>query len=60
VTFGTEPSEAGSAEGPGFVVYCDEPLDEDVLASVARVIEQVKPVHVRYRLRVKAQRAERS
>jgi phage tail-like protein len=60
VTFGTESSDAGRAEAPGFVVYCDEPLEEDVLANVARVIEQVKPVHVRYRLRVKAPRAERS
>ncbi len=60
VTFGAEPSEPVAADAPGFVVYCDEPLEGDVLANVARVIEQVKPVHVRYRLRVKARRTERS
>jgi phage tail-like protein len=60
VTFGAEPSDPVPADAPGFVVYCDEPLEGDVLASVARVIEQAKPVHVRYRLRVKAPRKERS
>jgi phage tail-like protein len=60
VAFAADLSQLDRVEAPSFVVYCDRPLEEDVLASVARVIERVKPVHVRYRLRVKALRAERS
>jgi phage tail-like protein len=37
-----------------FVVYCDAPLEQDRLAAVARLIDQAKPAHVAYRLRVKA------
>jgi len=37
-----------------FVVYCDTPLEQDRLAAVARLIDQAKPAHVAYRLRVKA------
>jgi phage tail-like protein len=37
-----------------FVVYCDKPVTEDVQAAIARCIEQFKPVHTAYRLRVKA------
>jgi hypothetical protein len=36
-----------------FVVYCDTPLEQDRLAAVARLIDQAKPAHVAYRLRVK-------
>jgi phage tail-like protein len=50
---------AGGPEAPGnspasFVVYCDKPVDETVQAAIARCIEQYKPVHSTYRLRVKA------
>jgi phage tail-like protein len=41
----------------GFVVYCDAPLDEQELGAVSRLIEQVKPVNVTYKLRVKAARS---
>jgi phage tail-like protein len=41
---------------PGFVVYCEEPLGEEVLVKIARVIERMKPIHVGYRLRVKTPR----
>jgi phage tail-like protein len=42
---------------PGsFVVYCDQPIPEAKQAAVARCIEQCKPVHCSYRLRVKAPR----
>jgi phage tail-like protein len=41
-------------EQPGFVVYCDVPLNESDQASVARTIEHLKPIHIGYRLRVKA------
>ena len=37
-----------------FVVYCDKPVTEDVQAAIARCIEQFKPVHTAYRLRVRA------
>jgi phage tail-like protein len=38
---------------PSFVVYCDKPIEREEAASVARVIEAAKPVHVSYRLRIK-------
>jgi phage tail-like protein len=46
----------GPAERPSasFVVYCDIPVEENVQAAIARCIEQYKPVHSTYRLRVKA------
>jgi phage tail-like protein len=37
-----------------FVVYCDVPLADDRQAAVARLIEQAKPAHVAYRLRVRS------
>jgi phage tail-like protein len=49
-------AEAEPGEPPGFVVYCDVPLSESRLAAVARLIDQAKPAHVDYRLRVKAAR----
>lgn len=39
---------------PQFVVYCDKPVNEPVQAAIARCIEQFKPVHTAYRLRVRA------
>lgn len=45
------PTEAPSAS---FVVYCDKPVEENLQAAIARCIEQYKPVHSTYRLRVKA------
>ena len=45
------PAEKRSAS---FVVYCDIPVEENVQAAIARCIEQYKPVHSTYRLRVKA------
>ena len=45
------PAEKPSAS---FVVYCDMPVDETMQAAIARCIEQYKPVHSTYRLRVKA------
>jgi phage tail-like protein len=52
----TDPAQLPKGEPPGFVVYCDQPLDEPEQASVARAIEAMKPVHVPYRLRVRAPR----
>ena len=48
------PASAWNQNPPQFVVYCDKPVTEDVQAAIARCIEQFKPVHTAYRLRVKA------
>jgi phage tail-like protein len=45
---------ATESPSASFVVYCDKPVDEGVQAAIARCIEQYKPVHSTYRLRVKA------
>jgi phage tail-like protein len=45
------PVEAPAAS---FVVYCDKAIPEETQAAVARCIEQHKPIHTTYRLRVKA------
>jgi phage tail-like protein len=54
---GHEAKKPKGAAGAGFVVYCDAPLDEHELGAVSRLIEQVKPVNVTYKLRVKAARS---
>jgi phage tail-like protein len=51
----TAPPEEGiTVPAATFIVYCDKPIAEEVQAAVARCIEQYKPVHTTYRLRVKA------
>ena len=47
------PGKDGNASA-SFIVYCDKPVEENVQAAIARCIEQYKPVHTTYRLRVKA------
>lgn len=54
---GKKESKKADRSGAGFVVYCDAPLDEHELGAVSRLIEQVKPVNVTYKLRVKAARS---
>jgi hypothetical protein len=55
VTWSLEDGDADAEPAaPSFVVYCDVPLPEQRLAAVARLIEQAKPAHVGYRLRVRA------
>jgi phage tail-like protein len=54
VTWSTDPGSRTKAPPPGFVVYCDTPIPEKTQLAIARVIEEAKPVHVTYRLRVKA------
>ena len=51
-----DPDDPEDAAGspPSFVVYCDTALPDQRLTAVARLIDQVKPAHVSYRLRVKA------
>lgn len=56
VTWTEDPDAADQAAANAFVVYCDKPIDEAKQAEIVRVIEQAKPVHVRYLLRVKAAR----
>jgi phage tail-like protein len=54
VTWSLELGEAEPTDPPAFVVYCDVPLSSARLGAVARLIEQAKPAHVGYRLRVRA------
>jgi phage tail-like protein len=57
VTWSLEQREQTDGEPPSFVVYCNTPLPEKRLAAVARLIDQAKPAHVTYRLRVRAAKA---
>ena len=53
VTWSRSPDGAAvrpSGEG-GFVVYCDVPLEEP--AVLAQAVEQLRPVHVPWRLRIR-------
>lgn len=54
VVHGRSAAELPPAPPPRFVVYCDIPLEEP--AGLARMIEVMKPVHVQYRLRIRAAR----
>jgi phage tail-like protein len=54
VVWSTDVSKRAEAKPAQFIVYCDKPISPDQQAAVARCIEQVKPVHTSYRLRVKA------
>jgi phage tail-like protein len=51
VVHALDPAELPPAGPPQFVVYCDTPLEAP--AMLARMIEEMKPVHVNYRLRVR-------
>ncbi len=54
VTWSTKPREPESVGAPAFVVYCDRAVPETMQAAIARLIEQAKPAHTSFRLRVKA------
>jgi phage tail-like protein len=54
VTWALEQPGDVAEEPPSFVVYCDVPLAAERLAAVVRVIDQAKPAHVSFRLRVRA------
>jgi phage tail-like protein len=56
VTWSLTLDEPDPEDTPAFVVYCDVPLSEARLGTMARLIDQLKPAHVSYRLRVKAPR----
>ena len=55
ITWSTDPdAPPPSPEArTSFVVYCDEPVPEARQWAIAQIIEDLKPVHVSYRLRVK-------
>ena len=54
VVWSTDTSTTVENKPARFIVYCDKPIPEQTQAAVARCIEQHKPVHTTYRLRVKA------
>jgi phage tail-like protein len=54
VTWSLDLHEDEKPAPPSFVVYCDSPLPPVRSGAVARLIDQAKPAHVSYRLRVKA------
>lgn len=54
VVWSTDVSSNAEAGRTQFVVYCDKPIADEQQAAVARCIDQNKPVHTVYRLRVKA------
>jgi phage tail-like protein len=51
-------AKSEAAPKPSFVVYCDKPIPEGTQAAIARCIDQFKPVHTTYRLRVKKDAAK--
>jgi phage tail-like protein len=53
VAWSRDPDGASppAGEGEGFVVYCDVPLGEP--AVLAQAVEQLRPVHVPWRLRIR-------
>jgi phage tail-like protein len=57
VRWSTDPGALDDAPAPAFVVYCDQAIPEERQAAVARLIEQMKPAHVSYRLRVRTRGA---
>ena len=56
VSWSTEDAAPVEASATQFIVYCDRAIPAEQQAAVARCIEQVKPIHTSYRLRVKAPR----
>lgn len=54
VSWSLDPAADPKGAPASFVIYCDVPLAEGRQAAVARLIEQAKPAHVAYRLRVRS------
>jgi len=50
---GADPAGLKATEGPSFVVYCEVPVSESKEREIARFIAIHKPVHVRFKLRVR-------
>jgi phage tail-like protein len=51
--------ELPEPKAPSFVVYCDEPIPNDLAAALLRVIDDFKPAHVQSRLRIKGSRKKK-
>ena len=47
------PAAPEASDGPSFVVYCEVPISESKEREIARFITIHKPVHVRFKLRVR-------
>lgn len=58
VTWALDPDGDWKDAPESFVIYCDMSLPQNRLAAVARLIDQAKPAHVGYRLRVRAADAD--
>jgi hypothetical protein len=56
IVFAQGPEYLPPPEPGGFAVYCDVPLSETDAAALARAIDQLKPVHVPHRLRIRSTR----
>jgi phage tail-like protein len=56
VTWQADPDAPAEPAADAFVVYCDKPVDKATQDEIAHVIEQAKPVHVGYKLRVRTAR----
>lgn len=54
VTWSPDLDEESKPAPPSFIVYCDVALAPARSGAVARLLDQAKPAHVTYRLRVKA------
>jgi phage tail-like protein len=50
---GADPAGLKATDGPSFVVYCEVPVSESKEREIARFITIHKPVHVRFKLRVR-------
>ena len=53
VVYSTDAATLEDAPPPSFVVYCDVQQPQERQAEIARLIEQIKPAHVQYKLRIK-------
>lgn len=60
VGWSLDPDVAWKEAPASFVIYCDMTLPENRLAAVARLIDEAKPAHVAYRLRVPAAEPEQA
>ncbi len=58
VTWGANGSRAATDERLDFVVVCEVPVPEEEQAAIALLVEESKPVHSRYELRVEGRRSE--
>lgn len=56
VTWSSDSDAPSAPATNAFVVYCDQTIDEAKQSEIARVIERAKPLHVNFRLRVRAPR----